>query len=231
MEHTNNYKKQAAEAAVEYVKSGMVIGLGSGSTSEYALKRISEYLQSGKLSNVIGIPSSIQTAHLAQELEIPISTLDDHPVLDLTIDGADQVDPDLNLIKGGGGALLREKILAQLSQQFIVIIDESKLTDKLGETFPLPVEVLPFAWKPSHNFLKSLGAEVTLRTNLDGSIYKTDQENLILDCEFDAIESPREVASQLDARAGILEHGLFIAMAQEVIVADAKGIRHLKSQN
>lgn len=223
----NGLKKQAAEEAVKYVVSGMVVGLGTGSTAYYALQRISELLATGELENIYGIPSSIHTAQEAQKMGIPLSSLDDHPRISVTIDGADEVDPQLNLIKGGGGALLREKILAQNSKREIIIVDQTKLVRQLGSSHPLPVEVLPYACRSEMNFLESLGAQVTLRTNKDGSTYKTDQDNLILDCRFGPIAEPDQLAAALSSRAGILEHGLFLALASQVIVASEDGIKHL----
>ncbi len=224
---TNGLKKQAAEEAVKYIVSGMIVGLGTGSTVYYALQRISELLAIGELEKIYGIPSSIHTAQEAQKLGIPLSSLDDHPRISITIDGADEVDPQLNLIKGGGGALLREKILAQNSKREIIIIDQTKLVPQLGNQHALPVEVLPFACRSEMNSLESLGAEVTLRTNKDGSIYKTDQENLILDCQFGPIADPHELAQLLSNRAGIMEHGLFLGLTSLVIVAGEGGIRRL----
>lgn len=205
----------------------MVLGLGTGSTTKYALEKIARDMKAGLLKNIIGIPSSVKTAHLAQELGIPLGSLENHAKLDLTIDGADEVDPQLNLIKGGGGALLREKILAQISRKEVIIVDEGKLSSQLGSKWAVPVEVLPYAWYPVSKFLESLGAAVTMRLNRDGSIYKTDQDNLILDCNFGPIENPEKIARQLESRAGIIEHGLFINLAHEVIVASPEGIRTL----
>jgi len=153
-------RKMAAEEAVKYVKNGMVIGLGTGRTASYALKFISDLLHSGRLKDIIGIPSSIKTAKKAHDLGIPLTNLDDHPIIDLTIDGADEIDPQLNLIKGGGGALLREKILAQASKKLVIIADEEKYVPKLGTKWAVPVEVIPFAWKTEMIFLETLGATV-----------------------------------------------------------------------
>jgi ribose 5-phosphate isomerase A len=157
-------------------------------------------------------------------------TLDPPGAVDLTIDGADEVDPALNLIKGGGGALLHEKIVAQASLREIIIIDESKLSPVLGTVWPLPVEVIPFGVHSQRRFLTSLGARVRVRQLHDGTPFKTDQGNLILDCAFGPISRPMELAARLDARTGIVEHGLFLGLATEVIVAGADGIRHLTPQ-
>lgn len=224
----NQLKNMAAQEAVKLVENGMVIGLGTGSTTQFALEEIGKLIRDGRLRNIVGVPSSIHSAQVAQSLNIPLTTLEQHPRIDLTIDGADEVDPRMNLIKGGGGALLREKILAQASQREIIIVDEGKLSPKLGTRFYLPVEVLPFAWKTEALFLESLGAKVTMREDKQGSFFKTDQENFILDCHFGPIDNPDELAGRLNERAGIMEHGLFLGLATEVIVAGEDGIRHLK---
>lgn len=220
-------KQQAAERAVEFIQSGMIIGLGTGSTAIFATRRIGQLLREGKLENVRGIATSRRTDEEARQLGIPL--LADglpHPV-DLTIDGADEIDVDLNLIKGGGGALLREKIVAQASQRLIIVADESKLSFRLGMSYRLPVEVLEFGWHSQQRFLESLGAKTSVRQNPDGSCFATDSGNLILDCDFGPIEDPAELAAQLGARAGIIEHGFFLHMASDVIIAGAAGIRHL----
>ncbi len=223
----DSLKQQAAHQAVEYVQSGMVVGLGTGSTTRFALERIAELLKSSQLTDIVGIPSSVQTEQLATSLNIPLTTLDEHPAIDLTIDGADEVDPARNLIKGGGGALLREKVLAQASRQLIIIVDESKLSPQLGSKWPLPVEVIPFARRTEENFLKSLGADVRLRMQAEGNPYITDQGNLILDANFGAMDDPASLAGQLNQRAGIVEHGLFLDLATEVIVAGEGGVRRM----
>ncbi len=227
MEKQDKLKRKAAYDAVQLVESGMIVGLGTGSTTAFAVKRIGERLKSGDLKNIIGIPTSTRTEKLARDLDIPLATLDDQPEIHLTIDGADEVDPDLNLIKGGGGALLREKVVAQASRQNIIIVDESKLSPCLGTRWALPVEVIPFAAKTEENFLKSLGASVTLRRDADGQPYKTDQNNFILDADFGEMSNPQALAAKLDERAGIVEHGLFLGLASEVIVAAEDGIRRL----
>ncbi|RMH86168.1 MAG: ribose-5-phosphate isomerase RpiA [Calditrichaeota bacterium] len=223
----DRWKQQAAWKAVELVESGMVVGLGTGSTADFATRRIGRLLQEGTLREIVGIPSSLRTERLAREVGIPLTTFEDHPRIDLTIDGADEVDPALNLIKGGGGALLREKVLAQASARNIIIVDESKLSPQLGEKWALPVEVIPFARRVEEEFLKSLGASVTLRPGDDGAPYRTDQGNFILDARFGPIEEPAALAERLNARAGIVEHGLFIGLATQVIVAGEAGTRVL----
>jgi ribose 5-phosphate isomerase A len=220
-------KQKAAELAVTYVKSGMVVGLGAGSTAVVAVRHLSQQLKAGRLKNILGVPCSAQTEREAIHLGIPLTTLEAHPIIDLTIDGADEVDPHLNLIKGGGGALLREKIVAQASRREVIIVDESKISPVLGTRWAVPVEVIPFGWGSQSAFLRSLGAEVTLRKKQDESEYITDQGNLILDCNFGAIANPAKLAGQLQNRAGIVEHGLFINLASDVIVAGKEGCRHL----
>ena len=220
-------KHEAALRAADFVESGMVVGLGTGSTTEYAVKRIAEMLNTGELSEIVGIPTSIRTENLARELNIPLVGFETHQNIDLTIDGADEVDPDLNLIKGGGGALLREKVVAQASRRNMIIVDESKLVPKLGTGWALPIEVIPFARYTEAKFLSGIGGAVTVRTNDDGTPFSTDQNNLILDTNFGQIEEPSKLAAQLNERAGIVEHGLFLNLATDVIVAREGGIKHL----
>jgi ribose 5-phosphate isomerase A len=222
-------KHQVAHRAVEYVHSGMTVGLGAGSTALLVTQRIAQLLREGHLRDIIGFPCSREIEAEARSLGIPI-TLNPPTMVDLTIDGADEVDPDLNLIKGGGGALLHEKIVAQASLREIIIVDETKLSPVLGTHWPLPVEVIPFGWDSQKNFLESLGARVTMRQRSDGTPFRTDQGNLILDCDFGPIPHLSGLAAKLERRTGIVEHGLFIGLATEVIVAGADGIRHLTAQ-
>ena len=229
-EDISQLKKQAAERAVEFVESGMVVGLGHGSTAIFAVRRIAQLLRDGRLENILGVPCSLQVEAEAQQLGIPLTTLDEHPVVDLTIDGADEVDPDLNLIKGGGGALLREKIVAQASRREIIVVDESKLSPALGMRWSVPAEVVPFGYRSQAAYLESLGAEINVRQSSDGTLFKTDQGNLILDCRFGPIPDPARLAARLNRRAGIVGHGLFLGLATDVIVAGVEGIRHLGSQ-
>ena len=181
-------KRLAAEAAVQQVRSGMVVGLGFGSTAIHALRAIGEKVQLGELEDVQGVPTAESIARAAVDVGISLTTLEDHPVIDLTIDGADEVDPELNLIKGGGGALLREKIVAQASRRLVIVVDDSKLSDRLGSQFRLPVEVLSFGWGSQTEFLVDLGAEVHMRQQADGSPYQTDSGNYILDCDVGVME-------------------------------------------
>jgi ribose 5-phosphate isomerase A len=222
-------KKRAAHRAVEFLKPGMVIGLGSGSTTKFALERIAELLGTHRLEGVRGVPSSEETAKIARSLDIPLTTLDENGRLDVNIDGADEVDPQLNLIKGGGGALLREKVLAQAARRNIIIVDGGKLSPRLGVRWPVPVEVLPFALKSVERYLISLGASVNSRRNAAGRLLQTDQGNAVLDADFGPIPDPIQLAECLADRAGLIEHGLFIGLTHDLIVADANGIRHLQS--
>ena len=223
----DDLKRMAAEQAVEFVRSGMALGLGSGSTALLAIRRLGELLRQGQVRDIVGVPTSEQTAAEARRLGIPLTDLEAHPALDLTIDGADEVDPHLNLIKGGGGALLREKIVAQASRREIIVVDSSKLSPALGTRFAVPVEVIPFGCASQAEYLRSLGAEVLPRRNRDGSLFATDHGNYILDCRFGPIADPEGLASRLKARAGIVEHGLFLGLATDVIVASQSGISHL----
>lgn len=226
---STHFKQQAAERAVEFVESGMVVGLGSGSTAIWAVRGIGQKLANGQLRDIRGIPTSVVTETEARQLGIPLVTLEECPVIDLTIDGADEVDPHFNLIKGGGGALLREKIAAQASKREIIIVDESKLVEKLGTKWAVPVEVIPFGWHSQYDYLVSLGAQIKVRQAGD-AIFKTDQGNLILDCQFGLIDDPVRLGAQLKSRAGIVEHGLFLGLASDVIVASQQGIRFLKQE-
>jgi ribose 5-phosphate isomerase A len=224
---TQKLKQKAAEHAVEYVKSGMIVGLGHGSTAAFALKHIAWLLETGGLSNILGIPCSIQVEDEARHLGIHLTTLEEHPIIDVTIDGADEVDSNLDLIKGGGGALLREKIVAQASRREIIVVDESKLSPALGTRWPVPVEVIPFGWRSQISFLESLGASVSVRQTCDGKRFVTDQGNLILDCNFGPLQQPTQVARELSQRTGIVEHGLFLGLTTDVIVAGKNRVRHL----
>lgn len=225
---TTEFKRQAAEQAVAFVESGMLVGLGGGSTAGFAVRCIARLLREGRLRDVRGVPCSLQVEAQARELGIPLAALDEHASIDLTIDGADEVDPNLDLIKGGGGALLREKIVAQASRREIIVVDESKLSPALGTRWPVPVEVIPFGWRAQAGYLESLGARPVLRPAGDGAPFKTDQGNLILDCQFGPIPDPAGLAARLNERAGIVEHGLFLGLATDVVVVGVEGARHLK---
>ncbi len=221
------FKQQAGEQAASLVQSGMVVGLGTGSTAIFAIRRIAARLRAGELSGILTVATSRATEAAARALGIPMLSDDIPREIDLTIDGADEVDPALDLIKGGGGALLREKIVAQASRREVIVVDASKLSPRLGTHWPLPVEVLEFGWRSQARFLESLGAAATPRTG-DGGLYRTDQGNIILDSRFGPIADPAGLASTLEARAGLVGHGLFIGIASDVIVAEEAGMRHLR---
>lgn len=226
--NTDALKQAAAEEAVEQVKSGMVLGLGTGSTSRHAIVKIGRLWQSGQLTGIVGIPTSEQTAALAREYGIPLAALHQHSIIDLVIDGADEVDPQLNLIKGLGNALLREKMIALAARRVVIIVDESKLSDKLGSISPLPVEVTQFGWQYQADWLQSLGCTPRLRGGEDSALV-TDNGNYILDCTFpNGIDYPARLATTLKSRVGVVEHGLFLNIADEVIVAGTNGIQHLR---
>ena len=223
----NRFKQEAAEYAVTYVQSGMIVGLGTGSTAIFATRHIAELLDRGQLRDIRAFATSKGVWEEAVRLGIPMLTEDMPLEIDLTIDGADEVDPQLNLIKGGGGALLREKIVAEATHREIIIVDESKLSPRLGTHWPVPVEVLPYGWQSQARYLSSLGATITVRRAHDGSEARTDQGNMILDSRFGPIADPQGLAEKLAARAGIVEHGLFLNLTRDVIVAGSEGVRHL----
>jgi ribose 5-phosphate isomerase A len=216
-------KRQAAERAVAFVRSGMVVGLGTGSTAVYAVRHIGLLLADGQLQRIVGIPTAEVTAREAERCGVPLGSLDDHPSVDVTIDGADEIDPALNLIKGLGGALLREKIVAAASRRLVIVADESKRVAQLATRAPVPVEVIPFARRPVADYLASLGARVVVRQR-DGRPFATDEGNVILDCHFAGLGDPREMAQLIRAQPGVVEHGLFLGMATEAVVAGASGV-------
>ena len=205
----------------------MTVGLGTGSTAIFFIRRIGELLKTGELKDIVGFATSRASWDAAVELKIPMLTEDLPRNIDVTIDGADEVDPELNLIKGGGGALLREKLVAQASAREIIVVDESKLSRCLGTLHVLPVEVLPFGWRSQARFLESLGAKYIVRKDSAGNEYRTDQGNLILDCDFGPIADAAKLARELETRAGIVEHGLFMNLTTSVVVASPGGIREL----
>jgi ribose 5-phosphate isomerase A len=224
------YKQEAAEFAVQFIQSGMTVGLGTGSTAIFATRRLAELMHGGQLRQIVAFATSKVMWQEAVKLGIPMLTEDLPQQIDVTIDGADEVDPQLNLIKGGGGALLREKIVAQASGREIIIVDESKLSPQLGTHWPVPVEVLAYGWQSQARYLASLGAEIAVRKRPEGSEFRTDQDNMILDCRFGPIGDLEGLAQLLEARAGIVEHGLFVNLVQDVIIAGPDGIRHLKRE-
>jgi ribose 5-phosphate isomerase A len=222
-------KRRAAARAVAFIENGMRLGLGSGSTARHVVEILAERLDAGDLRDIIGVPTSRSTETLASGLGIPLATLDEQPRLDLTIDGADEVDPTLDVIKGLGGALLWEKIVARASDRLVIVVDESKLVTKLGERAPLPVEVVPFGWTTHMEYFRDLGADPRVRTDDGGAPFRTDSGNIIVDCGFEGgIPSARDVDRSLNERAGIVESGLFLGMATAVVVAGDDDARVLE---
>jgi ribose 5-phosphate isomerase A len=219
-------KQRAAAEAVALIESGMVVGMGAGSTAALAATRLADRLSAGGLRDVVCVPCSNAVERELRTLGLPTLALSDRAQLDLTVDGADEVDPTLDLIKGAGGALLREKIVAQASTREIIMIDESKLSDRLGRRTLLPVEVIPFGWRAEERFLHDLGAAPMLRLR-DGQPFVTDEGNYILDCAIGPIADAPPLARTLEARAAIAAHGLFLGLATTVIVGRDKGASHL----
>jgi ribose 5-phosphate isomerase A len=220
-------KRIAAEAAIPLLSSGMVVGLGTGSTADFFLQALAAAIKAGTLTGIVGVPTSRQSENRATELGIPLTTLARNPVIDVTVDGADEVDPYLQLIKGLGGALVREKIVAQNSRRFVIIADGGKVVPKLGTHSPLPVEVVQFSYEIQASFFRTLGAEPTLR-KVGGMVFNTDNGNLIYDLHFphgiaDAVTTERQI---LD-RAGVVGTGLFLGMADTVLVGTTDGVRRM----
>ena len=218
-------KREAAEAALAYVKPGMALGLGTGSTARHFLEGVARLVAGGM--DLKGVPTSFATAEAAKELGVPLTSLEDRPRLDLCVDGADEVDPKLDLIKGLGGALFRERIVAAASDTFLVIVDESKLVPRLGTKAPVPVEVHPFGWRNAAAAIEGLGATVELR-RVGGGMFQTDNGNHIVDARFASLRSPAALAAQLMAIPGVVGHGLFLGMADLAIVASEKGVRTVR---
>ena len=208
-------KEAAARASLRFVNDGDIVGLGSGSTAECAIRLLGERLKSGL--RIRGIPTSVRSKELAASLGIPLTTLDDYQQIDVTIDGADEFDPELRLIKGGGGALLREKIIASASKKVVIVADSTKQVRLLGK-FPVPVEVIPFAQALIANKITALGASVTLRQYVDENPFVTDDGHRILDCRFGQIPDPPTLAHTLSDMPGVVEHGLFINMVNVVLM-------------
>jgi len=213
-------KQRSAEAACEYVKDGMIVGLGTGSTAEFAVNKIGELVRNGL--SIRGIPTSDSTKILAESEGIPLIDFSETMFIDLTIDGADEIDANLNMIKGGGAALLREKIVASASREEIIIVSVSKLVQQLG-AFPLPVEVIPFGWQVVFNQLESLQGNPELRLK-QGQPSVTDQGNFIVDCHFRKIENPEQLEQHLNMIPGVVENGLFINLCTRMIMADGENI-------
>lgn len=223
----NQLKQAVAESAAALLKDGMVVGLGSGSTATLAVREIGKRVVQGL--RIVGIPTSLQTEQLARELGIPLSNLAEYEQIDITIDGADEVElGSLNLIKGRGGALLREKIVASASSRFVIVVDETKLVDQLvAIKDSIPVEVVPFGWQATSKRLRKLGADPKPRINSDGQFYITDGGHYILDCEFGTRRAAEVLERELDSVVGLVEHGLFLGMTTEVIVGAAEGLKFL----
>lgn len=223
-------KKQAGEYAADLVESGMRVGLGTGSTAIWAVRRIGEKLKSGELTDIVAIPTSVRTAEEAESLGIPLASFDELTELDITIDGADEVDGRLNLIKGGGGALLREKIVAQITKRLVIIVDPSKQVSLLGQTWAVPIEVAHFGWESQKRYLESIGATVEVRKSESGEPFLTDGGNLILDANFGRIYNILALETKLQRRVGIIESGIFFEMANDLIVAHPDGIQHFQGR-
>lgn len=224
----DQWKKAVAEAAAKLVEDGMVVGLGSGSTAALFVAALARRIDADRL-RIVGVPTSLQTEQQARGLNIPLATLADQPSIDLTIDGADEVVPgSLFLIKGHGGALLREKIVASCSKRMAVVADETKIVTRLGSLVSVPVEVVPFGWEATQRKLQSAGANPTLRTNSDGKPYVTDGGHYIMNCAFGPMDNPKEVADRLDHIVGVVEHGLFLRFATEALIAGRSGLQTLK---
>lgn len=223
---SDELKRAAAAEALKGVRSGMRLGLGTGSTAAHFVDLLGRALAEGRLGDIVGVPTSERTARQARELGIPLAELSQAQPLDLAVDGADEVDPALDLVKGLGGALLREKMIVQAARRFVVIADESKSVPRLGSRAPLPVEVVPFAWEAHLGPLGEMGGLPTLRTDRGGAPVRTDNGNFILDLAFeDGIGDPHELEGRLRARAGVVETGLFLGMAQQVVLAGSDGVR------
>ena len=218
-------KESAGRAGAALVREGDIVGLGTGSTAYFAVVALGERVQKGL--KILGIPTSLQTSDLARTVGISLSNLDEHPQIDITIDGADEVAPDLSLIKGGGGALLREKVVASASKKMIVVADSSKMVDVLGR-FPLPIEIISFARTVVENKIAALGGSPRLRKNKDGSVFTSDNGNQILDCNFGRITDPARLATQLNNVPGVVEHGLFVRLADVVLVGRNNNVDEIK---
>jgi ribose 5-phosphate isomerase A len=218
-------KRMAARRALEFVEDGMSLGLGTGTTSAIFIQELGVRVQQGL--KVRGIATSAASQKLAESLGIPITNFTDCPELDLAIDGADEVGPGLALIKGGGGALLREKIVESAARRFIVVADSTKLVGTLGR-FPLPVEVIKMALPNVTRKLESLGLNPKLRHHADGSLYLTDEDNVLLDCACGAIPDPEKTAAEIRAIVGVVEHGLFLKMATLALIAGEDGVREVQ---
>jgi ribose 5-phosphate isomerase A len=231
LKDTDQRKRRAAECAAALIDSGMRLGLGTGSTARHVLDVIGERLADGALRDIVGVPTSRATESYATRLGIPLVPLEAQDRLDLAIDGADEVDPGLDLIKGLGGALLWEKIVESTADRLAIVVDDGKLVDRLGQRSPLPVEVVPFSWKAQLRHMRGVGAEPAIR-EADGKPFMTDSGHYIVDCTFPhGIEDATQVEAALRARPGIVATGLFLGMATDVFVAGADDVRHLRRRS
>lgn len=229
MDGNEENKDRAAAEAIREVKSGQVIGLGTGSTARFFVERLGQLWRAGRIERITGVPTSEATRAIAEKYGIPLAPPDAHAVIDLAVDGADEIDPRLDLIKGLGGALLREKAVEIRARRFIVIADDTKLVERLGTKAKLPIEVAPDRWEPLAGALESLGAVAALRRSKDGAPKLTDQENYLLDLGFSGgIDDPRRLARALDAMPDVLAHGLFLGMASLAIVGTDSGTRRIE---
>lgn len=214
-------KQQVGKAAADRVQSGSIVGLGTGSTTAYAIQYLGDRIKSGELTDIKGIPTSFQASVLAKQYGIPLTTLDEVDRIHIAIDGADEVDPQKNLIKGGGAAHTREKVVDSLAELFIVVVDQSKMVNALGSTFPVPIEVLPMAIAPVTRALEKLGGKPELRMGVkkDGPVI-TDQGNMVLDVTFASIPNPAELEKTLNNIPGVLENGIFVGMTDVVLIGE-----------
>jgi ribose 5-phosphate isomerase A len=218
------FKQQAAEHALPYIQNGMTLGLGTGSTATHMLHVLAEALRDGRLRDIVGVPTSDAIGALARQLGVPVATLDERPRLDLALDGADEIDPSLNVIKGLGGALLREKIVEASAERFIVLADETKLVSQLGTRVALPIEVVAFGLPLATRRLSELGGVPALRRIADGSAFRTDEGHVILDCRFHGIADAAALDAALNAIPGVVGHGLFVGMATLALVGGPNGV-------
>ena len=223
--NTEHLKKIAAENATEEIQDGMVVGLGTGSTVYYALLKLGAMVQNGL--NIIGIPTSAGTEKIANEQGITLATLANHPTIDLTIDGADEVDPHLNLIKGGGAALVREKIIANASKRILIVVDESKVSQVIGTSFALPVEIVQFGWEATQHCVNQICGKSDLRGGIQKPLI-TDNGNYILDCHFEGIPEPEKIEMLLNNIPGVVENGIFVKRADKVIIGTTNGIEYME---
>lgn len=227
-------KKEAAVAAAGLVESGMLLGLGTGSTAALVVRELGRRLRDGEIRDIRGVPTSEATARLSRAEGIPLLDLEAAPSLDLTLDGADEIDPAWNLVKGAGGSLLREKIVAQISRAEAIVAEEGKLVSQLGERMPLPLEVVPFGWNTHLDFLRGLGGDPVLRPGADGKPFVTDEGNWTIDCRFPGdggrrmLENPVTLDGRLRARAGIIETGFFLGLATILVIGRKSGVEVLR---